>query len=198
MTAITVSDLKITGIREAEFAAGITQGKNAVPLRIWHLIAGHSHIRCVQVSWTWENLPYYSSVHIVRHKIGIEHFVKSQRKGNRSELPQDALVDHSVVTNLQGLLTLCKARLCKTCDKTTILAVHALRFRVLAQLPMLEHLLVPKCVYHGYCPEFHMKQRCRYLETEGTIPRDYHTAYREAYFPTRVVIQDDYPLRLAR
>lgn len=43
------------------------------------LLAEHSPIRCLQFRIRLENLPYWVSVHLVRHKIGVEHFVTTQR-----------------------------------------------------------------------------------------------------------------------
>ena len=43
------------------------------------IMAEHSPIRKLKFAWRWMDLPYWVSVHFVRHKIGIEHFVKTQR-----------------------------------------------------------------------------------------------------------------------
>ena len=42
------------------------------------LLSEHSPIRKLMFSWKWTNLPYWVSVHFVRHKFGIEHFVSTQ------------------------------------------------------------------------------------------------------------------------
>jgi len=49
------------------------------------LLAEHSPIRKLLVSWKWSNLPYWVSVHFVRHKYGIEHFVSTQRTDRTAE-----------------------------------------------------------------------------------------------------------------
>jgi hypothetical protein len=59
---------------------GMSAGK--YPDTVWKLKllrAEHSPIRKLRFSWRWRDLPYWVSVHFVRHKIGIEHFVKTQR-----------------------------------------------------------------------------------------------------------------------
>ena len=43
------------------------------------LMSEHSPIRCLQFRIRLENLPYWVSVHLVRHKLGVEHFISSQR-----------------------------------------------------------------------------------------------------------------------
>ena len=66
-------------------AARTTMGKEDAtkePSNLWKkriLKAEHSPIRRMFFKWKWENLPSFVSVHFVRHKHGIEHFVKSQR-----------------------------------------------------------------------------------------------------------------------
>ena len=52
----------------------------------------HSPIRRMKFYWRWKDLKSWVSVHFVRHKIGIEHWVTTQRTDrtgiNRDELPQ--------------------------------------------------------------------------------------------------------------
>ena len=67
------------------------------------LLAEHSPIRKLLVSWKWSNLPYWVSVHFVRHKYGIEHFVSTQRTDrtgeDRAVKQQDAPVEHECFAN---------------------------------------------------------------------------------------------------
>ena len=60
----------------------VGKDKGVYPTAAWKkkiLLAEHSPIRLMQFAWKWSDLPYWVSVHIVRHKIGIEHFVSTQR-----------------------------------------------------------------------------------------------------------------------
>ena len=43
------------------------------------LLAEHSPVRKLCFNWKWVDLPYWVSVHFVRHKFGIEHFVSAKR-----------------------------------------------------------------------------------------------------------------------
>lgn len=43
------------------------------------LLAEHSPIRLLRIFHKWTGIKYWISVHFCRHKIGIEHFVKTQR-----------------------------------------------------------------------------------------------------------------------
>lgn len=43
------------------------------------LLAEHSPIRLIELTIRMKGIPYWVSVHLVRHKYGIEHFVSTQR-----------------------------------------------------------------------------------------------------------------------
>ena len=63
------------------------------------ILSEHSPIRRMKFYWRWKDLKSWVSVHMVRHKIGIEHWVSTQRTDrtgvNRDELPQGSLVNHA-------------------------------------------------------------------------------------------------------
>ena len=87
------------------------------------LLAEHSPIRLIELTVSIKGIPYYSVMHLVRHKIGIEHWVSTQRTDrtgvNRNELRQDALVDYTFRANAQAFITISRKRLCTQADKTT-------------------------------------------------------------------------------
>ena len=86
-----VADAARTTIRMEE---GVKEPSSRWKKRI--LLAEHSPIRKMVFSWKWLNLPYWVSVHFVRHKFGIEHFVSTQRTdrtgADRTGARQDAPV----------------------------------------------------------------------------------------------------------
>ena len=91
----------------------VGKDKGVYPTAAWKkkiLLAEHSPIRLMQFAWKWSDLPYWVSVHIVRHKIGIEHFVSTQRTDrtgvDRTERPQNAPVLHQCQANAQALITI--------------------------------------------------------------------------------------------
>ena len=43
------------------------------------LISEHSPIRLIKIHWRWTDFKSWVSVHFVRHKFGIEHWVSTQR-----------------------------------------------------------------------------------------------------------------------
>jgi hypothetical protein len=120
------------------------------------LRAEHSPIRALIFSWTW-TIPYWVSVHLSRHKHGIEHFVSTQRTDRtgvkRDDLPQGAVVRHSCIANAQAILTLGRKRLCWKASPETKAAVQALRDCLMDIEPELAELMQPPCLSTGRCFE---------------------------------------------
>ncbi len=129
--------------------------------------AEHSPIRKLTFSWRWVDLPSWVSVHMVRHKIGIEHFVKTQRSDrtgvDRAQLPQGAPVNHECFANAQALITISRKRLCSCASPETRKAWELVRDEVRKIEPELAHCMVKECVYRGFCPEMF---GCGYDKTE--------------------------------
>lgn len=74
------------------------------------LMSEHSPIRRIKFYWRWIELKSWVSVHMVRHKTGIEHWVSTQRSDrtriDRDELPQGALVNHACEADAQALINI--------------------------------------------------------------------------------------------
>jgi hypothetical protein len=144
-------------------AARTTVGKDAgdgEPSSAWKramLLAEHSPIRLLQVNWKWTDLPSWVSVHFVRHKIGIEHFVRTQRTDrtgiDRSELQQGALVTHQCSANAQAIIAISRKRLCNQASSETTAAWLSMLNGLCRFEPELANVCVPECVYRGFCPE---------------------------------------------
>ena len=117
----------------------------------------HSMIRKLRFAWRWNDLPYWVSVHIVRHKIGIEHFVKTQRSDrtgeDRSNLPQSTPVLHECDANAQALISISRKRLCTCASPETRQAWQLVKDKVTECEPELAQCMVKECVYRGFCPE---------------------------------------------
>ena len=121
------------------------------------LLAEHSPIRKLWIKWKWVELPYWVSVHIVRHKIGIEHFVRSQRTDrtgeDRCNKSQCAKVEHEAEANAQAIINISRKRLCnQAADKTQRAWLRVVN-RLQAYEPELASVCVRECVYRGFCPE---------------------------------------------
>lgn len=149
----------------------IGKSNGSYPTSEWKrkiLMAEHSPIRKLIFSWRWKDLKYWVSVHFVRHKFGIEHFVKTQRTDrtgvNRDELPQGALVDHSAEANAQAMIYISRKRLCNQASEKTREAWQNVKDKVKEVEPELASCMVKECIYRGFCPEMYP---CGYSKTEA-------------------------------
>lgn len=130
------------------------------------LLSEHSPIRQLMVNAKWAELPYWVSVHLVRHKFGIEHWVRTQRTDrtneDRGEKPQSASVEHEFLANYQAMISISRKRLCKQASKETTQAWKLVLDEVKKHDPALYKVCVPECVYRGWCPEY---KTCGYHKT---------------------------------
>lgn len=145
-------------------------GEGTYPTDSWKktiLLAEHSPIRKIKVAWKWKNLLSWVSVHFVRHKFGIEHWVTTQRTDrtgiNRDELPQGSPVDHECEANAQALIFISRRRLCSQASSKTREAWKEVVEKVRENDPVLASVMVPECIYRGFCPEY---DSCGYVNTE--------------------------------
>lgn len=130
------------------------------------LKAEHSPIRTLMFTIRL-TIPYFVSVHLVRHKIGIEHFVQSQRNDrqtnyDRDIAPQNTMVSHIMDINAEALLAMSHRRLCGQADPTTRFVMTHICMEVVKLNPEFKEFLVPMCEYIHECPEF---KPCGYLNT---------------------------------
>ena len=146
------------------------EGSGKYPTNSWKktiLLAEHSPIRKIKASWKWHDILSWVSVHFVRHKNGIEHYVSTQRTDrtgvNRDELPQGSLVDHECDANAQALIFISRRRLCNQASKETRKEWQGIVEEVRKKDPVLASVMVPECIYRGFCPEF---ESCGYVNTE--------------------------------
>lgn len=144
------------------------------------LLAEHSPIRLIRFHWRWDDLPSWVSIHFVRHKVGIEHFVKSQRTDrtgiDRNELPQGALVSHECEADAQALINISRKRLCNCASPETRTAWQLMKNEVEKVEPELAKCMVRECIYRGFCPEMFS---CGYENTDA------FTEEREKYVNLR-------------
>ena len=121
------------------------------------LLAEHSPIRLLTFTIRLTDIPYWVSVHLTRHKVGVEHFVGTQRTDrtgiDRDELPQSALVSHTMVINAQALINISRKRLCNQASFATREIWRTVIDQIGEHEPELANLCVPECVYRGLCPE---------------------------------------------
>jgi hypothetical protein len=128
------------------------------------LIAEHSPIRELHISWAWRCIKSWVATHWVRHVW--ECYVKTQRDDRtgipRDDLPQGALVDFFGEMNPQHSIDTWRKRLCFLAHPRT--REYAVDFK--AELhefePEWSDVLVPNCIYRGGCPE--MNGGCKWYQ----------------------------------
>jgi len=99
-------------------------------------------------------VPAFVSVHFVRHKIGVEHFVGS----NRADLGGDSKADrwtptnHVMKVNAAALIAMSRLRLCKKASEETQETMRLIRVAVGKVDHHLAKFMVPNCIYrNGLC-----------------------------------------------
>ena len=177
---ISISDLtQVTGWNRALKAARKTAGKdtdpNKQPSKKWEanmLLAEHSPIRLVEYEWNWNKIRQWVTTHLVRHHVGCEKFVRTQRQDRNDEvidrdaLPQGSLNGMMMTANAQALINISRKRLCKGCaSPETRHAWELVRDEIKKQDPVLAEKMVPECLYRGFCPEW--RNCCGYVNTDA-------------------------------
>lgn len=143
-----------------------TVGKTSVkdPTTDWKiklLKAEHSPIRELWFGIRMK-VPYYVMGHFVRHHIGCNHYVQTQRDDRtnnpipRAELPQGAEVSYILSINAQELMFLARKRLCMQAAEETRQVVKEIVRQVEELCPEFKGLFGPLCQYrNGACDEFY-------------------------------------------
>lgn len=132
------------------------------------LKAKHSPIRTLMFTIKME-VPSYVSVHFVRHKIGIEHYVQSQRNDRQSDYdrdtaPQNMMVSHIFEVNADQIMFMANRRLCRMADPTTRYVMTLICKEIEKVNPEFTYHLKPMCEYLHECPEF---VSCGYWENKN-------------------------------
>lgn len=116
----------------------------------------HSPMR-TQMFWiVMEDIPTFVSVHLVRHKIGVEHFVKSNRRdrGGNDEITRMTPVNHGMLINAQALIEMARKRLCYQASLETRRVMEEIKAAMWNVDEALSTKMVSNCTYRGgYCPE---------------------------------------------
>lgn len=150
---------------EVKRRALVTIGREAItpPSEEWKvsiLRARHSPIRRLNFAFLIE-CPYWVSVHLTRHHVGVTPYVRSQRNDrqdayDRTKAPQDAPVTMIWDVNAEALMTIANKRLCKQASEETREVVRMMCDLVAKACPEVKSELVPMCVRNGgVCHEMH-------------------------------------------
>lgn len=156
------------------------------------LIAEHSPIRRISVSWVWKGIKSWIATHWSRHKW--ECFISTQRTDRtgtpRDKLPQDAPVVFEGEANVQALIDSMRKRLCSQADPETRAYAEDFKAALYEIQPEISDVLVPNCVYRCGCPEM---QTCGMYEwwlkfhpdiASTDIQKRYNT-YNELFWKVR-------------
>jgi hypothetical protein len=116
----------------------------------------HSPAR-TQTFWIeLQNIYTLVSVHLVRHNVGVSHFVESNRKdrGGNGEETRYTPVNHGLFINAQAAINMSLKRLCYASAPETVSVWMKLKKAMKKVDPALSDHMVPACVYrNGICPE---------------------------------------------
>lgn len=131
------------------------------------LRAEHSPIRGLIFCFKISNLKSWVATHLVRHHVGVEKWVRTQRTDrtgvDRNEIPQGAEVEMEIEANAQALINMARKRLCSQASPETKAVMVAMKEEVEKVDPIVAEVMVKECVYRGYCPEM---WSCGYDKTE--------------------------------
>ena len=122
----------------------------------------HSPIRCCLFWVEMLNIPTFVSVHLVRHSIGVTHYVESNRD-DRGGVQADRMtpVNHGMLLNAQTLINMARKRLCTNAHEETRKVMGLIKEEVGKIDPDLASFMVRDCEYRGKCCEL---KRCGYFE----------------------------------
>ena len=155
---------RVTSWTDVLNAARFTQRKSmksGEPSENWKkkiIKAEHSPLRCLMFNIDFYDIPYYVSVHLVRH-VHAQPFVSTSRPdidGNqkpRSEQKKDDPVNMRLFLNAQEIINISKARLCNKAENETKKIWRQVVETLRALEPALAEACVPNCIYRGICPE---------------------------------------------
>lgn len=120
--------------------------------------ACHSPLRARMFVVKMFNIPYYVSVHLVRHKIGVEHFVRTNRSDrtgrDTNNDTRNTPTNHAMLINAEALITMSRKRLCSMADPTTRMVWSTVITALGNVDKAVAERCVRQCVHCGYCPEF--------------------------------------------
>ena len=161
---VRITVTKLTDKSLVDRACSFTAGSTIEVKSMYKMYRSeHSPIQCSLFWIEMEDIPTFVSVHLVRHKVGISHFVKSNRvdRGGDQNAGREAPVAHAMLINAQALINMARKRLCTQASLETRLVMQEIKTKLYEVDPDLFRCLVPECEYRGgYCYEFKCCGRC--------------------------------------
>lgn len=156
---IVIKDMTVDSIMRR--ACDMTRKPGVKPSTITRaklLKCEHSPVRLIRFWIELIGIPTFVSVHIVRHKTGVEHFVESNRddRGGAGDTVVNRLtpVNHGMDLNAAALVAMSRKRLCYASHVKTVAVWRKLRKHMHDVCPDTAQAMRPECVYrNGFCPE---------------------------------------------
>ena len=148
-----VNVTKLTNEELARLACQYTihsQSKTAITLfRLYQM--GHSPIRTQKFLVELIGIPHSVAMHLVRHTVGIEHFIQTYRPDRGAEVEQTRSTpqNHMFICNAESLINMARKRLCFKTAPETCKVMHEVKHGVGSLDPDLEYHMVPECIYRG-------------------------------------------------
>ena len=132
----------------------------------------HSPIRTQIFAVEMQGIPIFVSVHFVRHKVGVEHYIQTMRVDRGADEVANRLTptNHLMIANAQALINMARKRLCHKASQETRAVMEKIRTAIGGVDPSLGSVMVPECYYRGFiCHErtmcLQMPNVKHYLET---------------------------------
>lgn len=142
--------------------------------------AMHSPLRCLMFNIDFYDIPYYVSVHLVRH-VHAQPFVSTSRPDiDGNQLPRDEqkksdLVNMRLFLSAEEIINISRVRLCHRAEPTTQNVWRKVIEALKVIDPILAKACVPNCIFrNGMCPEM---KSCGYNTTE--VYRFYQNQYNQ-------------------
>ena len=153
---------KITTVADLQEANEFTSGAESKMDLETAYACRHSPMRTQLFKIKMYDIPTFVSVHLVRHNIGISHFVKSMRTDRGGDGTEDRYtpVNHLMWINAQSLIEMANARLCRKASPETQEVMNAIKDAMHDADPALALWLTPRCIEIGRCREL---RTCGYL-----------------------------------
>lgn len=149
---MSVTIEKITDVGLLRWACSMTTGGKHSDASLYEMYnCEHSVIRTQLFKITMMNIPTFVSVHLVRHNVGVTHFVKTNRddRGGSDKVDRLTPVTHGMIINAQSLINMARKRLCLKSHPSTVFAMKQIRQAMQDVDRTLVLFMVPECVYRG-------------------------------------------------
>ena len=165
---------KVTSWTDVLNAARFTQRKElldkepSVQFKKKIIKAEHSPLRCLIFNIDLYDIPYYVSVHFVRHTHS-QPFVSTSRPDiDGNQLPREKQkkidpVNTRLFLNAEEIINISRKRLCCKAEEETRKVWNEVIKELRKTEPELANACVRNCIYRGFCPEF---ESCGYADGE--------------------------------